>query len=393
MEYLDRVGLTTTLANLPATAVRAAQSLLPNPRPRDSYPGGRGDNAMMIVTAPGTTQSITLDWFAESGAWGTTEDLAMQIPAFCQGTTLISSSCGAFPWWSHKGDYVPLPVPVLLNQPDPEVPGNVTWTRIYRDMVLYPFAWAYVLSRYADGFPARMRHVPYGQCHVGSDYITVDGAEVDPRDVIRFDSPTAPGALWNGRRILATSILIEEAVRRYANFDIPAGHLKQTSGPDLLDDEIIELLTDWEKARRQHATGYLSQGLEWKEGSFDPSKLQLITAREENARDIARLLNLPPSSVNAETGSSLTYSTVSQQQQALLNTSMVPYLDAVRNRLSMPDVTPRGTYVLPAYREFLRADLTQQAQALIAAVGAGIMTVDEARQAMHLPEMAPGGTQ
>ena len=269
------------------------------------------------------------------------------------------------------------------------------WTDVYRDLVLYPYSWMVVTERRSDGFPARLRHVPFADVSVTPSGIYVEGRRVPDRDVKRFDSPFAPGALRLGARILSTAVMIEEAVRRFATFDIPSGYLKQTGGPDLTDSEIDGLLSAWESARRNRSTGYLTPTLSYESNAFDPKQLQLIEARAAVTADIARLLNLPPSAVNAETGSSLTYSTVQMQQDALQAMTLWPYLAAVRERLSMDDLTPHGTRIEIPSLGFLRTDLTGRANAYQTLIGTGVLTADEARALEQLPPLAAqhGGSQ
>jgi phage portal protein BeeE len=92
-------------------------------------------------------------------------------------------------------------------------------------------------------------------------------------------------------------------------------------------------------------------------------------------------------SVNAETNGSLTYSTTESQGRMLLNQTLTPFLTAVAGRLSMPDITPRGTNVLTDLDAFLRSDAPARAQVYAAGIAAGWLTVDEARAAEGLPPM------
>jgi phage portal protein BeeE len=208
--------------------------------------------------------------------------------------------------------------------------------------------------------------------------------------MLRFDSPTAPGALTDGRRILTTAILIEDAVRRFARMDIPSGYLRQVAGPDMSDDDIQALLTGWEAARLRRTTGFLNPSVEYETVAFNPEQLQLTAARDANAVDIARLLNLSPQAVNANTNGSLTYSTTESQGRQDLNQTYNPYLLAVTGRLSMPDITPRGQRVVTDLDAFLRSDGEARSRIYTAALTSGWMAVDEVRQAEGLPQMPAG---
>lgn len=325
--------------------------------------------------------------------WGIDRNTAMSIPAFRQGVNLIGGTCGSFPLRVTRPDFTEVPLPLILAQPDPDEPASVTLTKVFTDLVLHPYAWMLVTERYAPqlgqriGWPKRAMHLPADKVTITSERrVMYDGRDVTA-DAIRFDSPQQPGALIDGQRILRTSMLIDEAARRFAAMDIPAGYLKQTGGPELIDTEVQDLLNAWETARQTRNTAYLSQTVEYANPTFDPKALQLVEARAANAVDIARLLNLPPVYVNAETGSSLTYSTTESMGRALLNTSLVPYLAAVAGRLSMGDITPQGQTVRFTYDAFLRTDMQARAQSYAQLIPAGVLTVDEARAMELLPPL------
>jgi phage portal protein BeeE len=333
--------------------------------------------------------------FPAASGYTVNRGLAMSVPAFRQGVNLLAGTCGSFPMRAYKAEFEAVPLPALLMQPDPDEPPSVTWTKVFADLVLNSYAWLYVTERYAPiekqkiGWPKRAIHLPFEQVTINEARRVMWEQRDITADAIRFDSPSAPGALVDGARILRTSLLIEDAVRRYAAMDIPSGYLKQTGGPELLDSEIDDLLTGWEAARQSRATGFLSQTVDYANTAFDPKALQLVEARAANAVDIARLLNLPPVYVNADAGSSLTYSTTESMGRSLLNTSLVPYLTAVSNRLTMGDITPYGTTVVFNFDSFLRTDLQARAQSYSVLLSAGVLTVDECRAFEALPPLPP----
>lgn len=355
---------------------------------------------------PASAPATNPNWQARSSGYVTqggtaivvNRDTALSVPAFRQGVHVIAGTVGTFPLQVHR-DTERLPTPRFLTNPDPDEPGTVTWARVCTDLVLFPYAWLFVFRRMADGFPRDAMYLPAENVLVEDGRVKWTGMDVPvpgranpltngddiTESVVRFDSPTAPGALRDGARILTTALLVESAVRRFAVMDVPGGYLRQTGGPELTEDEILSLLDGWDAAREQRSTAFLSQTLDYATTALDPKSLQLVEARAANAVDIARLLNLPPMYVNAESGGSLTYSTVAQQGQALANLTLAPYLFAIAGRLSMPDVTPSGQVVSHSLDTFLRADLSTRSTSLATLVGAGILTVDEARAVEGLP--------
>lgn len=361
----------------------------------------RGPVTEVAASAPRTQpywNSPRRSFFTEPStaeAWpvGMARDQAMSVPAFRQGVTTIAGTCGTFPLVAFKAGFKVAELPAFLAQPDPDEPPSITWTRIVSDLVLFPYAFLRLFDfknaageiilpkRDSAGFPRCAYVMPADRVSIDPQGSTIryDGTEIDPSDVIRFDSPTAPGALYDGDRILRTALMIEDATRRFASMEIPPGYLEQTDGPEWLPEEITTLLGDWQHARRSRATAFVPRGLTFKTPVFNPGQLQLVEARNANAVDIARLLNLPPMSVNADTGASLTYSTTESQGQQLINTSLSAYLVAVAGRLSMRDVTPRGTFVRHDMTQLLRGDFNARMTGYATAKTAGVMTTAEIR--------------
>jgi hypothetical protein len=360
-----------------------------------------GSAAVWGTPTPWATASSgpTWDQYAEGlwSGWAAHRALAMSIPAFAQGVHVIAGTCGTFPFRLMRDRSV-VPAFGITAQPDPDQPPSITWTRLIEDMVLFPYGWLRVTERYAppagvaQGFPRYAVYEPYEDVTIDQDTMRVHVRGIDStEDMLRFDSPVAPGALVNGKRILTTAVLIEEAVRRFSRMDIPSGYLQQTGGPDMEDEDILALLDGWEAARMRRSTGFLNPQLRYEVVAFNPEQLGLNAARDANAVDVARLLNLPPMSVNANTNGSLTYSTTESQGRMLLNQTLSPYLSALTGRLSMGDITPRGMVVVPDLDQFLRSDAEARSRIYGAAIRDGWMTVDEVRAEENLPPLT-GGT-
>lgn len=321
-------------------------------------------------------------------AWPLRRDEVWAVPAVAQGLQVIAGTVGTLPPERRRGR-TPLPLPTVLRQPDPEEPREATFIRLLEDMVLYPDAYAVVLERDADGFPARFRYVPHEAVEpfdwvdpldpyvLPSRRYRINSHVVDARDVLRFPSHW-PGLLVVGGRALRTAILLERAAARFSQVEIPPGYIKNT-GPDLDPAKVDELLDAWSAARQTRQTGYLNSLLEFVTPSFDPSQLQLVEARRWQTTEVGRILNLPPKYLNAESSSSMTYSNIESEKRDLVDLSLRPYVRLFEARLSMDDVCPRGQRVVLNLDDFYRGDLVSQATYNTAALAGGWTTVDEVR--------------
>lgn len=320
---------------------------------------------------------------------------AMSIPAVRRGRTVIAGTLGTAPLVTMitRSGQVTREARPLLDVLDPNATPSHTLTWTVDDLLFYPWAWWRVTGRDATGYPATIERIAPTRIAIDTSrgVVRIDGTEQDPRDLIRFDGPDE-GLLNYGGRSLRTALLLEAAVRRYATMDVPLGTLAEqdVNAPQLEDEEIQKLLDDWETARATRTTAYTGR-LRYESAQFNAEQLQLSGARDHQAAEIARLLNLPPRYINAPVASSLTYNTTESDRRELVDLTFAPYRAAIEQRLSMPDVTPRGTRVLFDLAGFVRGDTQTVVQTGAQAVTAGLMTVDEVRTAwLQLPPMPAG---
>ena len=124
------------------------------------------------------------------------------------------------------------------------------------------------------------------------------------------------------------------------------GHLKQRSGEPLSGDDLADLATAWAEARDTNSIAALNEFVDWVESSMDPSRLQLIEARQHQATELARLSNVSAFLVSAPTGAgnSVTYQNAAQATEQLWQDSH-PYLECIEQTLSGEEITPRGRVV------------------------------------------------
>lgn len=308
---------------------------------------------------------------------------AMFVPAVRRGRQVIAGTLGAAPLIAMRTRAGQSPEKVfrqLLVQPDPNVSRAYTMTWTLDDLLFYGVAWWRVLEWDEQNYPKRAERLHQSRIRVDvtRGEVYVDGRKItNPREIIRFDGPDE-GILTYGARALKTAILLETAVRNYARMDIPLGLIIDEMG-SLTTDEAQQVLDSWESARAKRSTGYLPQGLKYQNPSFNAEQVQLGEARGFQAQEIARLLNLPASYINAPTNDSLTYSTTESNRRELVDMTFAPYIAAIEQRLSMGDVTPLGTSVSFDLGKFLRGDMRSLIEMGKAAVESGLMTVNEVR--------------
>jgi hypothetical protein len=294
-------------------------------------------------------------------AVGAGRSRAMQIPTISRARDLLASLVASLPihhygtqWNGEDLEEIPLPPEPWMLRPDPDSTRAhmLAWT--FDDLFFHGRAYWYVASRYSTGFPASFQWLPAdlmnlqsvltaGNRPIGDYSLQFQGTDLPIRDVIVFYSPADP-VLYDGARAIRTAEKLDRAAERFANTPAAFGWLAQKSGEPMSADELAALSEAWIEARENNSIAALNEFVEWNESQMDPTRLQLLEARQHQALELARVCNVSPFLVGAPTGSSMTYQNA-QMAQAQLAIDAGPYIDAIEQTLSSDAVTPRGHLV------------------------------------------------
>ncbi len=327
-----------------------------------------------------------------------TRDAAMGIPAMRRGRQIIAGTLGTLPLRAMRRDTVGQLVPVergatvsFLETLDPDATPQWTLTWTLDDLLFQGIAWWLITSRDSDGWPLTGRRVTNVQ--VRGRAVWVDGQEANPEDVKRFDGPDR-GVLHEGREALRTCLLLEQAAKRNATGLPPMDILSPVEGaPTLTTEEVRALLDEWRELRLENGTGWLNRSLEHHVVGFDARASQLVEARQHQAVEIARLLNLDAQELNAPAATGMTYTNTEAKRRDLLDVSLAPYMTALTQRLSMPDITPRRQLVQLDVTGFLRGTTADAIKASVEATGGPVMSSEEARHGLLGLPTAPSSGQ
>jgi hypothetical protein len=223
------------------------------------------------------------------------------------------------------------------------------------DLMMRGRAFLYVTSRSsATGRPLAFQWMPCemvdtldqpGPQFFGkSNQITFNGIQIPTQDVIQFLAPVQ-GFLWTGRRVLETAIKLDRSAERFASNEIVAGYLQQTDSSEPLDAESLgELAAAWSNARRVNAVGALNSAVKYEQFDTDPSKLQLVEARNFSALELSRAIGVPAYLLGIGI-SGYNYSNATQAKQDLYLLGAKLYMDCIQETLSGTDILPRNRFV------------------------------------------------
>lgn len=294
---------------------------------------------------------------------GTGRERAMAIPAVSRARDLLVSLISSCPieqygtqWNGESLEEIPLPPEPWMLRPDPRTTRSHFLAWIADDLIFHGRAFALVTSRLATGFPNSFQWLPAEYMNVQAamwagnspvtpiEAIRFNGTEIPIRDVVCFWSSTAP-VLRCGARAIVTNERLDLAAQRFASSPIAFGWLKQVGGEPLSGQELQELAEGWAEARDTNTIAALNEFVSWEESSMDPSRLQLVEARQHQAVEVARFMSVPAYLINADSGSSMTYQNAAQAASDLVQFGALPYLECIEQTLSSEQVTPRGRIV------------------------------------------------
>jgi HK97 family phage portal protein len=330
-----------------------------------------------------------------------TREEAMSVPTVARARNIICSSIasiGLEVWDRDAGEEVA--TPRVIRTPDPRVPGSATYVWTLEDLLFYGYAYWQVTELFAD--TGRVRSVQRVQPSLVT--IQTNGTATEITGYL-YDGNPVPASgvgslvVFNGNdegllnragKTIRTGAELERAAAMYAREPIPSMVLK-SMGTALPADRIAKLLETFGAARRNRAVAFLNADVDLKTIGFDPEKLQLAQARSYVATELARCIGIPAYYVDAETGSSMTYSNAETQRQTLVDFSLIPLMTSISERLSMPDFVPSTQEVRYDLSDYLRGSTAERANiykilnSIVDPVtGAPAMTVEEIRQAEEM---------
>lgn len=320
-------------------------------------------------------------------------ETAMQVGAVKHSHDLICPTAGGLPINLEGPGRVAVPWS-LFEQPERNVPASVTMSNLFADLYFEKIAWWDVTEIGYHTYPAYVKRLAPSRVQVDADRGTVyvDGQERRdaPKSLIRFDSVVG-GMLTEGARAVRTLLHLEHAASMLAD-GVPASEYFTPSegmDPATTDAEIVAMLDAFQQARRMRTRAYVPAALDIHEGKgFNPEQLQLAQSRQAAVLEIARCAGVDPEELGVST-TSRTYANTFDRRKQFLDFTLGAYLKAVRDRLKMPDCTPRGYVPRFDLDDFLQTDTLTRYQTYKAGLEIRAITEDEMREAEGKTPLAP----
>lgn len=313
---------------------------------------------------------------------------ALTVPAVLRARNLICPTLGGLPVRVHNSDRTTRPYR-LLEQPEEGVPRTVTMTRLVEDLLLDGIGWWKVVLLGYDGFPAVVERLDPSVVFVHPDgKVYVNGAHVPDRELVRFDSPN-PALLDAAARAIRTCLQLDAAAARYAASPMPSAYVSPADGVgDPPEKEVQAVMDNFTRALQSRAVPYLGAAMNLHTVGMTPEQIQLAESRQHAVLEIARAAGVDAEDLGVST-TSRTYFNAEDRRQAFLDFTLGPYVSAIQDRLSMGDVTPRGTYVKFSFEGFLRTDTKSRYESYDLGLKVGALAENEIRALEDRPDLTP----
>lgn len=313
---------------------------------------------------------------------------ARQVPAVKRSRDLICS-LGQLPLTTIRADLT-VEATSWLQQPERNAPRSVTMTRLVEDLFYDKIAWWQKTELGYRNYPLFVKRLDPSDVVVDEDQgkVFVKGKHVPDDQLIRFDSPN-DAMLEAGARAIRQCLILDQAAQRYAEGAPPGDYFTPAEGADPFDtpEELREELLDpWAAARKARSTGYIPANVNYHANQFNPQTLELADQRQHAVLEIARVAGVDPEELGVST-TSRTYANQYDRRKAFLDFTLGAYRAAIEDRLSMGDVTVRGSVVRFDLDGFLRSSAKERYEAYRLGLDVGAIGQDEIRPAEGKPQL------
>ena len=174
------------------------------------------------------------------------------------------------------------------------------------------------------------------------------------------------------------------AGRFFGNSATPSGIIEAPG--TLSQDQAQALRARWEEFHRgvskSHGIAVLSGGAAYRPITITPDAAQFLESRNFNSSQIAAMFKLPPELVGATlpTASSITYANITDRWTELLR-RWLPWIRKMQTLVTvmLPGPGERGWRAEVDTDEYSKADIRTRFDSYAVGIGAGVLTVDEAR--------------
>lgn len=315
--------------------------------------GGGGVSSVSGYRSPWSAAQLSkIAWADVLGldAGPVSRDEAMRVPAVVKARALICGTLSRQPLAKFRGDQMLTPDPWMYRTSGQVPPSSrLLWTL---DDLIFGGAslWQVQRGTRSGGAVAGpildAWRVPPQWWEITPDLdVLVQGEKVGASDVILFEGPQE-GLLTLAEDDIRAARAMGRAWQQRVDAPVPLVELHVTDASmEPTEDEAVDLVREWEESRRHGGTALTPAGLQVVTHGSTPTDL-FVAGRNASRLDFGNFLNIPAALLEgSQATATLTYSTTEGRRNELVDYSLSYWAQPIAARLSMDDVTPRGTRV------------------------------------------------
>lgn len=176
-----------------------------------------------------------------------------------------------------------------------------------------------------------------------------------------------------------------------------SGYIKRPQGAQWSSGAKDRFKASWQaqyagEGPQAGGTPILEDGMEFMQASFSPEQAQYVETRKLTREEVAAAYHIPLPMVGILDHA--TFSNITEQHKQLYQDTLGPWLAQIAEAISvqlLPDFDDLdGVYVEFNMAEKLRGSFEEQAKALQTLIGAPVMTRNEGRARLNLPQVDGG---
>lgn len=280
-----------------------------------------------------------------------TRDTAMKVPAVARSRHLIAPTIASFPLRVFKRDEQLTEQPSWTSRAGAMSPWHrMVWT--VDDLIFHGWS-LWRCQRGAAGQLLNATRVSFDQWKFSDDWTTIElrsseteWRPADAAEVILIPGPHEGILQFGSEAIKQADALAARATKAAKNPQAEV-ELHYTGDAELTQPQIDALIENYAKARRGEngGVGFTNKWTELKEHGAAAEHL-LVEGRNVAAVDVARVVGIPASMIDAVTASAgLEYNTGETRNAQFLDYGLNAYMAPICARLSEDDVVPAGQSV------------------------------------------------
>lgn len=292
---------------------------------------------------------------------------------------------------------------LLKYRPNAEMSAFKFWRRMMTHALLWSNAYA-LIERDETGKPISLlpllpdRTSPHRTKAGVLFYVSEIGGELKgfaASNILHLEQVSVNGLadcqlIYKARESFALSIAAENFASKYFSnggriggiLEMPAGMQKQ--GADNLESGFRKT---YEGLDTSFKTVILRDGAKFHQAQFTPEQTQMVAARTQQVKEVARWFNIPPHKLGDDSNAS--YNSLEQENRSYLNHCLSAWLKTIESECYLKILAPMEQESNSHFIEFnvgalIAADIATQYQIYRTGIEAGILSPDEVRAMQNL---------